>query len=84
MTIVSPQLSSCRMNTGPLSTFLATDYIDLLLYELSFNDPGPQEGPPSAICVGNTWNMLASLFAFWERDSARENGLEGRYFLFFF
>ena len=49
------------MNTGQLSTFLATDYIDLLPYELSCNDPGPQEGPPSAIGVENTLSMLGTL-----------------------
>lgn len=51
------------MNTGQLSTFLATDYIDLLPYELSCNDPGPQEGPPPTICVENTLSLLASLLS---------------------
>lgn len=35
MTILSPPLAGCKMNTGQLSTFLATDYIDLLPHELS-------------------------------------------------
>lgn len=49
------------MHTGQLSTFLATDYIDLLPCELSCNDPGPREGPPSAIGAENTLSMLATL-----------------------
>lgn len=63
LSILSLQVSWCRMNTGQLSTFLATDYIDLLPYELSRNDPGPQEGIPSIICVENTLSMLASLLS---------------------
>lgn len=61
MTILSPQLAWYRKNTGQLSTFLATDYIDLLPRGLSCNDSGPHEGPPPAICVETQHASLSAL-----------------------
>ena len=56
----SSEATWCRVKTGQLSTFLATDYIDLLPHELSCNDPAHLEVSPPDIQVENILSMLAS------------------------